>query len=234
MDYQLQFNVIWNNWDLLLYGMWLTVRISLMATVLGLVVGIVFAGLQLTKKKIFKIPIQAYIELIRSTPFLAQLMFIYFGLPSLGIRIDPEHGALIALIINVGAYSTEIMRAGIESIHKDQIEAGHALGLSGIEVFRYVIIPPALKNIFPALTSQFILIMLNSSIISVISAQELTYQANFLQSRSFRSFEVYITVTFLYLFLSYFFRSLFGFVYAKFFGRKKRISLLPQETGLKG
>lgn len=210
MDYNFQFNVIWRNWDLFLTGIWLTIRICLVSTSIGLLIGTIFAGLQQTKLPLITGPIRAYIEVIRNTPFLIQLFFIFFGLPSLGIRLEANQAALIALAVNTGAYATEIMRAGIESIKKGQIDAGHALGLNNIQIFRHIILIPALKNVYPSLTSQFILIMLGSSMISVISAEELTYSAGYLQSRTFRSFEIYFVVTFIYLGLSYFFRGIFG------------------------
>jgi polar amino acid transport system permease protein len=219
MDYQFQFNVIWQNWDLFLKGVWLTIRITSVATALGLVIGMVMAGLQRTKNPAITGPIRVYIELIRNTPFLVQLFFIFFGLPGLGLKLRANEAALIALTINIGAYATEIIRAGIEAISHGQIEAGQSLGLSGLQIFRFIILKPALKTVYPALTSQFILIMLNSSVISVISAQELTYQANYLQSRTFRSFEIYFFVAFLYFGLSYLFRFVFGSISSLIFGK---------------
>jgi polar amino acid transport system permease protein len=219
MDYEFQFNVIWQNWRLFLLGVWLTIQITSVATVLGLVIGMIMAGLQLVKNRAISTVIQAYIEVIRNTPFLVQLFFVYFGLPTLGIRLAADQAALIALTINIGAYATEIVRAGVESISKGQIEAGRSLGLSGFQIFVYVILKPALMTVYPALTSQFILIMLNSAVISVISAQELAYQAKFIQSRTFRSFEIYFFVTFLYLLLAYLFRFVFGLVSKVVFGK---------------
>lgn len=220
MDYNFHFDVIWLNLDILAYGTWLTVRIAFISITLGLLAGIVLAGLQTTRWKLFTVPIAAYIEIIRNTPFLVQLFFIYFGLPSIGFKLTSEQAALAAMVINLGAYATEIIRAGIESIHKEQIEAGLALGFSKIQVFRHIILMPALKKVYPSLSSQFVLIMLGSSIISVISAEELTFQANYLQSRTFRSFEIYFAVTLIYLALSYFFRAIFRFIYLQAFNRR--------------
>jgi len=219
MDYIFQFNVIWQNWELFLQGVWLTIQITSIATALGLVIGMIMAGLQLIKNPIISGIIQAYIEVIRNTPFLVQLFFVYFGLPTLNIMIPAYQAALIALTINIGAYATEIVRAGVEAISKGQIEAGRALGLSGFQIFYYVILKPALMIVYPALTSQFILIMLNSAVISVISAQELAYQAKYIQSRTFRSFEIYLFVTFLYLILAYMFRGVFGLIGKLIFGK---------------
>ncbi|MFN8598333.1 MAG: amino acid ABC transporter permease [Anaerolineae bacterium] len=219
MGYQFQFNVIWQNWRVFLEGAWLTIVIASVATGLGLLIGMMMAGLQLMKKRAITSAIQIYIEIIRNTPFLVQLFFVFFGLPSLGIKLEAIHAALIALTINIGAYATEIVRAGIEAIPKGQIEAGRSLGLSGLQIFVLIILKPALMTVYPALTSQFILIMLNSAVISVISAQELAYQAKLLQSRTFRSFEIYFFVTFLYLLLAYLFRFVFGLISKAVFGK---------------
>jgi polar amino acid transport system permease protein len=152
----------------------------------------------------------AYVEVIRNTPFLVQLFLIFFGLPAVGLKMSANEAALFAMVVNVGAYATEIVRAGIENIHRGQVEAGLALGLRPLQVFRYVILFPALQTIYPALCSQFILLMLSSSVVSTISAQELTATANDLQSRTFRSFEIYIVVTGIYLALSLAFSGTFA------------------------
>lgn len=117
------------------------------------------------------------------------------------------------MVVNLGAYATEIIRAGIEAIPKGQIEAGLALNLKRWEIFRFVILKPALKTIYPALTSQFILLMLSSAVVSVISADDLTSVAANIQSETFRSFEVYIVVAAIYLLLSLAFNALFKLVY---------------------
>ncbi len=221
MGYHFQWSVIWQNWDLFLEGVILTIEITAVATVLGLVIGMAMAGLQLMKNRVLNAIIQAYIEIIRNTPFLVQLFFVYFGLPTLGIKLPATQAALIALTINIGAYATEIVRAGIEAISKGQIEAGRSLGLSGLQIFLYIIIKPALMTVYPALTSQFILIMLNTAVISVISAKELAYQAKYLQSRTFRNFEIYFFITLLYLCLAYMFRFSFGVIGKLAFGKAR-------------
>ena len=221
MGYQFQWNVIWQNWDLWVQGILLTIQITAVATVFGLIIGTIMSGLQLMKNPIINSIIQAYIEIIRNTPFLVQLFFVYFGLPTLGIRLEAYQAALIALTINIGAYATEIVRAGIESISKGQIEAGRSLGLNGLQIFLYVILKPALMTVYPALTSQFILIMLNTAVISIISVQELSYQAKYLQSRTFRNFEIYFFVTLLYLLLAYGFRFAFGLIAKVAFGKAR-------------
>ena len=197
----------------------MTIRITAIATGLGLIVGIIMAGIQLMKNRILSGIIQAYIEIIRNTPFLVQLFFVYFGLPTLGILIPAWQAALIALTINIGAYATEIVRAGIEAISKGQIEAGRSLGLSGLQIFLYVILKPALMKVYPALTSQFILFILNSAVISVISAQELAYQAKYVASRTFRNFEIYLFITVGYLVIAQMFRIAFQLISKLIFGK---------------
>ncbi|PIE81828.1 MAG: ABC transporter permease [Chloroflexi bacterium] len=219
MGYDFDFRVIFQYWDLFLQGTLMTIRITALATILGILVGVTMAGLQLIKNRILSGVIQAYIEIIRNTPFLVQLFFVYFGLPTLGILIPAWQAALIALTINTGAYATEIVRAGIESINKGQIEAGRALGLSGFQIFLYVILKPALMTIYPALTSQFILFVLNSAVISVISAQELAYQAKYVASRTFRNFEIYLFITIVYLIIAQMFRLAFQLVSKLIFGK---------------
>jgi polar amino acid transport system permease protein len=219
MGYDFDFSVVFQYWDLFLQGALMTIRITALATVLGILVGVAMAGLQLIKNRIISSVIQAYIEVIRNTPFLVQLFFVYFGLPTIGILIPAWQAALLALTINTGAYATEIVRAGIESITKGQIEAGRSLGLSGIQIFLDIILKPALMVVYPALTSQFILFVLNSAVISVISAQELAYQAKFVASRTFRNFEIYLLITIIYLVIAQLFRIAFKLVSKLIFGK---------------
>ncbi|HEY0832698.1 MAG TPA: amino acid ABC transporter permease [Azospirillum sp.] len=213
MNYTFQFDAVFASWDYLLTGAWLTVRLSFGAMALGLVVAILCALGKTSGPRPVRWLINAYIEVIRNTPFLVQIFLIFFGLPSMGIRLSPDTAALIAMVVNVGAYATEIIRAGIESIQKGQIEAGLALGLKPLQVFRYVVLKPALRTVYPALTSQFILLMLSSSVVSAISADELTSVANNIQSQTFRSFEIYIVVTAMYLCLAMMFSALFAGIY---------------------
>ncbi|MFQ0814240.1 ABC transporter permease [Brucella anthropi] len=198
--------------DKLLVGAWQTIELSCAAMVLGLIVSIICAVGKTSGPKPIRFLIDVYIEIIRNTPFLVQIFFIFFGLPSAGLRLSPNSAALLALVVNFGAYGTEIIRAGIESIHKGQVEAGTALGLSKLQVFRYVIMKPALRTVYPSLTSQFIYLMLTSSVVSVISANELAAAGNDLQSATFASFEVYIVITLMYLVMSIGFSAIFALI----------------------
>jgi polar amino acid transport system permease protein len=154
---------------------------------------------------------------------LIQLFFFFFGLPSIGIRMSSWQAAVLALAINFGAYATEIMRAGIESIEHSQIEAGMALGFTKIQIFRHVILVPALGKIYPALVSQIVIAVLFSSVVSQISAEELTFVGNFLQSRTFRSFEIYLAISLMYVGLVWGIKLIAYGIQQKFFAFTKYI-----------
>lgn len=213
MNYSFQFQDVLAAWPLLLQGTWITIQLSLTATMLGLVVAIFGAWAKTSGPKPLRFVVNAYIELIRNTPFLVQLFFFFFALPALGLRWSAHAAALVAMVVNLGAYATEIIRAGIESIPKGQVEAGLALNLKRHQVFRFIVLKPALKAIYPALTSQFILLMLSSAVVSAISADDLTSVAANLQSQTFRSFEIYIVVAAIYLVLAMAFSLLFRAIY---------------------
>lgn len=202
MSYQMNFGPVFAAFDSLLLGAWVTVQLSVAAMVLGLIVGVLGASAKLFGGRILRVVVDVYIEVIRNTPFLVQIFFIFFALPLVGLRLNPTQAAILALLVNVGAYAIEIIRAGIESISRGQVEAGMALGLGRRHVLRYVILMPALRAVYPALTSQFILLMLSSSVVSTISANDLTAVANDIQSATFTSFEVYLVITVIYLILA--------------------------------
>jgi polar amino acid transport system permease protein len=205
LDYVFQFGLVWKDSDLLLRGALLTLKLSFLTLGIGLVVGTVAALFRVSRHRALRGLARSYIEAIRNTPFLIQLLLLYLGLPVLGIRLPPEQAALVALVINFGAYAAEIIRAGIEAIPKGQVEAGRSLGLGALQIFFLIVMKPALRVVYPALSSQFILLVLTSSVVSVISAEELTAVADRIASRNFRTFEVYFIVTLMYLAFSLFF-----------------------------
>jgi polar amino acid transport system permease protein len=213
MTYTFQFRDVFASWPFLMQGLATTLYLSVVTMVLGLAIGVAGAAARLYGGPVLRAIVGTYVEVIRNTPLLVQLFIVFFGLPSLGLRLDALTAALISLTINLGAYSTEIVRAGLQAIPKPQIEAGHSLGLSGVQVFRYIIIMPALKLMFPALASQFILLMLATSIASQISVQELFHAASIIQSRTFRDFEVFSVIAVLYLALALALRALFAITY---------------------
>jgi len=222
MSYQFDFADVFAAWPELLQGLINTLVLSALAMAIGLVVSIAGALGKTSGPKWLRWIIDECIELIRNTPFLVQIFVIYFGLPTTGLRLSSNEAALLALVVNVGAYGIEIVRAGIESIHKGQVEAGKSLGMGPLKIFRYIILKPAIQAIYPSLTSQFILLMLNTSVCSAIAATELTAAAGDIQSRTFRSFEVYFVVTCMYLGLSVFFWTAFGTIERTFLRKPTR------------
>jgi polar amino acid transport system permease protein len=210
MTYVFQFGSVWQELDKLLLGAWLTLRLSVFTMVLGLVVGILGALGKSSHSRVLRAIVHGYVEAVRNTPFLVQLLLVYLGLPSLGLRLTPDQAALLAMVVNLGAYATEIVRAGIEAVPRGQIEAGRALGLRPHQIFRFVVLMPALRTVFPALGSQFILVMLASSVVSVISAEELTAVTDTIIARNFRSFEFYFVTTGIYLAMSLAFQAVFA------------------------
>lgn len=223
MNYKFDFTSVFEAWPRLLDGAWLTIELSAIAIVLGFVLGTLCAVARNSKIKPLSWLVGAYVEVIRNTPLLVQVFLVFFGLASIGFRLSAEVAAVTALVVNVGAYTTEIMRAGINSTHPGQIEAAESLGMSRFHVYWHVVLLPAVERVYPALTSQFLLLMLASSLTSQISAEELTAVANIVQSETFRSFEVYVVIAIAYLVLSFLFRGAFRLVGRTVFVRKRKL-----------
>ncbi|KXG80244.1 MULTISPECIES: amino acid ABC transporter permease [Pseudomonas] len=212
MAYQFDFAPVLAQGDLLLRGMLFTLELTLVGTVLGVAIGVLGAVTRAWRLRPFDALFGLYVELIRNTPFIVQLFFIFFGLPALGVRLSEWQAAVLAMVINLGAYSTEIIRAGIQAIPKGQLEAAAALALSRFEAFRHVVLQPALAKVWPALTSQIVIVMLGSAVCSQIATEELSFAANFIQSRNFRAFETYLLTTLLYLLMAIVVRQLLAWI----------------------
>ncbi len=214
------FGAVLEQWPLLARGVAATAALTAVSAVAGLVLGVACAWARTWGPRWAGTLVACYVETIRNTPFIVQLFFLYFGLPSLGVRLSPELSSVLAMVINLGAYAAEIVRAGIESTPRGQVEAGLSLAMSRAQVFTRVVLPPALSRVWPAMTSQIIIVMLGSAVCGQIAAQELSYVANLIQSRNFRAFEAYIVATALYLLLAVGLRQLLRWVGPRFlFGR---------------
>ena len=198
----LDFGPVLAEWPSLLRGAGFTVGLSLVAAAGGLLLGVACGWARAWGSPVLRHAVGVYVELIRNTPFIVQLFFLFFGLPSLGVRLTPEWASVLAMVINLGAYAAEIVRAGIEGTPKGQIEAARSLALNEWQVFTRVVLPPALGRVWPAMVSQIVIVMLGSAVCGQIAAQELSYAANLINSRSFRAFEAFITATLIYLALS--------------------------------
>ena len=198
----LDFGAVLVDWPLLLRGLALTAGLTAVSATLGLALGIACAWARLHGSTALRLGAASYVELIRNTPFIVQLFFVFFGLPSLGLKLSPEWAALIAMVINLGAYAAEIARAGIQATPRGQIEAARSLALTEAQVFLRVVLPPALARVWPAMVGQIVIVMLGSAVCGQIATQELSYFANLIQSRNFRAFESFIVATAMYLALA--------------------------------
>ncbi len=203
MDYTFHFGEVLRYWPLLVTGLVNTLLFSVVAMAGGAALGMVGAVARNARNPVLRAAAAFYVELIRNTPLLVQLFVAFFVLPSLGLRLTATQAALLALVLNNGAYMTEIVRAGLESIHNSQREAAVSLGLTTFQTFCWVTILQALDKVYPAILSQFILLMLSSSIISAIGADELTAFGSRIQSDTFRPLEVYLICALLYLGVTY-------------------------------
>jgi polar amino acid transport system permease protein len=223
MTVTLDFLAVLADWPLLLKGLAMTAALTAVSALVGVGVGVACAWARAYGSLPLRCVVATYVELIRNTPFIVQLFFIFFGLPGLGIRLSPELASFLAMVINLGAYATEIVRAGVENTPRGQIEAAQSLALSRSQVFLRVVLPPSLQRVWPALVSQIIIVMLGSAVCGQIATQELSYYANLIQSRNFRAFEAYIVATFIYLGFAVFLRHLLNWLGPRFiFGSAPR------------
>ncbi len=222
MSYQLNFHELVPYLPELGQGLLVTLELTLYATVGGILFGTLGAAARVSRSRPIRLFAGIYVELIRNTPFIVQLFFIFFGLPAAGIKLTAWQAGLIAMVVNLGAYSAEILRAGIDATPKGQWEAGRTLGLTRFQIFTRIVLPPAFQRIYSSLVGQCIIVMLGSSVISQISVEELTFSANFIQSRSFLSFESYLLTALLYLILAVFMRLGFGLLASYVFRSQSR------------
>jgi polar amino acid transport system permease protein len=204
----IDFSDVIRAWPLFLEGIWLTCVLTVVGCLGGTLLGTACAWGRIQGPVWLKAVLACYVELFRNTPFIIQIFFIYFGLASVGLKMGAVPASLISLILNLGAYACEIVRAGIEATPRGQIEAAQSLALNRWQIFTRVMVVPALARVWPALVSQLVIIMLASSVCSQISAEEVSYAANFVAGKTFRSFESFTVVTACYLVLAIILRKL--------------------------
>ena len=224
MSYQLQFGELADYAGVFASGAAITLALTAVATVLGAAVGVLGAAAYSADARAavrLRPLIGAYVEAIRNTPFVVQLFFIFFGLPALGVHIDEYTAAILAMTLNLGAYSVEIVRAGVAAVPKGHLEAASALAMSRAQMLRHVV-PQALAKVFPALSSQIVITMLGSAVVSQISVADLTYAAGYIQSRNFRAFETYFVITLAYLAMALLMRATLGAMGRRLFSRRVR------------
>ena len=202
MDYTLDFSAVILSWPLLAFGVWKTFVLTLWSGSVGLLAGFALAVARNASMRPVRYAAKWFIEGVRNTPLLAQIFFVFFGLPSLGIRLSPDTAAILALGLNGAAYFAEIIRAGMQSVPKGQSEAAYALGLDRPKTFFLVVLKPAINAVYPALSGQMVLLFLGTSVVSSISAVELTSTAQEIQASTFRTFKAYFVILVIYLVIS--------------------------------
>ncbi len=216
MAYDFDFGAVFSYSGQLALGVGFTLAVTAAGAVLGGAIGVAGGVCRAWRIAPLNGLFKVYVEAIRNTPFLIQLMFVFFGLPSLGLQINEWQASLLTAVVNLGAYITEIVRAGIQETPRGQLEAANALAMNRWACFRHVVLRPALQKVWPALSSQIVIVMLGTSVVSQIAAQDLTFAANFIQSRNFRAFETYLVVTALYFALALALRQLLAWIGQRF------------------
>jgi len=196
------FGAVLAEWPLLAKGVGVTVALTAVSATVGVALGVACAWSRLYGAAWLRAIVGTYVELIRNTPFIVQLFFVFFGLPGLGVKLSAESASVLAMVINLGAYACEIVRAGIMTTPRGQIEAARSLALTEMQVFTRVVLPPSLKRVWPALVSQIIIVMLGSAVCGQISTPELSHASSLIHSRNFRAFESTLIATLLYLLLA--------------------------------
>ena len=202
---------------LLLSGAAITIEITALSVFFGMLIGIVVALIRLSDFKILRWLGNVYVDFIRGTPLLIQIFLVYFALPSIiGHRVDAFFAAISACSINSGAYVAEVFRGGIQSIDVGQMEAGRSLGMTWWQTMRYIILPQAFKRIIPPLGNEFIAMLKDSSLVSVIGFEELTRRGQLIIARTYASFEIWMAVAIIYLILTFTVARLTGLLERKF------------------
>lgn len=200
----INFDLMAESFPLLLAGAGITVEITAISVGFGLLIGCLVGIARLSTIKPVRYFANVYVDFIRGTPLLIQIFLVYFALPNIiGERVDPFMAAIAACSINSGAYIAEIFRAGIQSIDKGQMEAGRSLGMSWAQTMRYIIMPQAFKRIIPPLGNEFIAMLKDSSLVSVIGFEELTRRGQLIIARTYASFEIWMAVAVIYLVMTF-------------------------------
>jgi polar amino acid transport system permease protein len=222
MGYELDFGALLQYLGLFLEGTAVTLGLTAVASLLGIALGIAGACAFRSKHLWLRRAIAGYVELIRNTPFIVQMFFLFFGLPSIGLRLSALQAAALAMTINLTAYAIEILRAGLEAVPPGQSEAGRSMGLSSVLIFGFIVLPQALANVYPALVGQITITMLESAVVSQIAVVDLTHVADYIQSRNFRSFETYLVITLIYLVLAVLMRRMLALAGRQLFAGRVR------------
>jgi aspartate/glutamate/glutamine transport system permease protein len=198
----LDFSIIVEHWDMYMQGFGNTVKASLLALLGSLLIGIVIAVFRIAPVRLFNWLGAAYVEFIRNIPLILVVFIFFFGFPALGVRLDSFTAGTLGLTVYTAAFIAEVIRAGILSVPKGQMEAARSSGLTYLQAMRYIILPQAIKLVIPPLGNQFINLVKNSSVLGVIAGLDLMYFGDLISSETFVTFDVYIFVAVFYLVLT--------------------------------
>ncbi|MTH63050.1 amino acid ABC transporter permease [Paracoccus shanxieyensis] len=199
MDYNLNFAVVWRNFDALLAGLGLSLGLAVVSILIGAVLGLITAFALMAKHPLVRLPARAYVTVIRNLPILVLVLFAYFALPQMGLRLSKIHSFVLVLSLYSGAYLAEVFRAGLLSIPKGLTEAGLAIGLTGMQIRKSIIAPLMLRNVLPSLSSTVISLFKDTSLAAAIAVPELTFAARKINVESFRVIETWIVTSGLYV-----------------------------------
>ncbi|CDM25323.1 amino acid ABC transporter permease [Castellaniella defragrans] len=224
MDYGFDFSFLDEFWPSLLDGLWVSIRMAAVSLCGGFVLGVLLAVARGHGSRLVRHLAGGFVDLTRNTPLIVQTFWLFFGLSALDVRVPAFYAAVVALAINTSGYTCEIVRAGIDSVHAGQKEAAACLGLSPPQILRYVVLPQAIEKMYPSLISQFVLMMLATSIMSEISVEELTAIGYQIQSQTFRGFEAYLVIAAIYLIMSWLLRVVMTFCYNVAFPKQRHMS----------
>lgn len=233
MDYGFDFSFIGEFWPSLLEGLWVSIKMAAVSLSGGFILGVLLAVARSQESGLIRRLAGGFVDLTRNTPLIVQTFWLFFGLSALEIRVPAFYAAVIALAINTSGYTCEIVRAGIDSVHAGQKEAASCLGLGRTQILRYVVLPQAIEKMYPSLISQFVLMMLATSIMSEISVEELTAIGYQIQSQTFLGFEAYLVIAAIYLIMSWLLRTVMTLCYNVAFPKQRRLAL-SKATARKG
>lgn len=201
---EIDFGLMVKSLPLLIEGALITIEVTALSVLFGLCIGCVVGIMRLCNVHALRIVSNVYVDFIRGTPLLVQIFIVYFALPQIiGHRVDPFVAAISACSINSGAYVAEIFRGGIQSIDRGQMEAGRSLGMTWWQTMRYIILPQAFKRIIPPLGNEFIAMLKDSSLVSVIGFEELTRRGQLVIARTYASMEIWTCVAIIYLIMTF-------------------------------
>ena len=200
---EMNLGLMWDAIPLLLTGAAVTVKITAISVMLGIVGGLFMGIARISENRAIHLAAAVYVDFLRGTPLLVQIFLVYFALPVLtGQRVDPFLAAISACSINSSAYIAEIFRAGIQAVDSGQMEAGRSLGMSWVQTMRYVIVPQAARQVIPPLGNEFIALLKDSSLVSVIGFEELTRRGQLIIARTYASLEIWLCVAIIYLIMT--------------------------------